>query len=357
MDQQNDPKVVLSQPAYQEPKARSLGLIIAIIATFLITGGAVFVWQQAANNAKQKQNEIVINQLQQQLTDLQNKIKNSENDTLVTREVTFKLVGSDIYQRPTSTYDIYLKNTKDNQKEYFTRIDQVSNQYVGGGDSMGIFNNGYLYIIRSFGGELTVAGRETYELWKYGLDKQGVKVFSADDKGWLSFRVSKKGNNIAVMADQLYFIDNKGNVKKSFQRTDIDSRYQKVDSPIGISLFNWLNESEIWLTGKKDFSTLAIYKISTDSWKITNYDLSKFDISRDAAINMSADKIASDNAPLKGGIDPQENISLILYDLNTNQSKEIAKTKGKGFAPAWINQNILEYNNPNGDGKLTYTIE
>ncbi|GEM_PF-4719775 len=63
MDQQKTPQINLSQPAYQKPQKNNLGIIIAIVATFLITGGAMFSWQQITIKKIQQENEKITNDL------------------------------------------------------------------------------------------------------------------------------------------------------------------------------------------------------------------------------------------------------------------------------------------------------
>jgi hypothetical protein len=49
-------------------------------------------------------------------------------------------------------------------------------------------------------------------------------------------------------------------------------------------------------------------------------------------------------------------VNLVVYDLKTKAQEQIATSITKKFEPKWIDENTLEYNNPNGTGRLTKQI-
>jgi len=87
MDQQN-PKTTLNQPSYEQMEKSNLtGIIIAIVATFLITGGTVFAWQTSVIKSNNVKNQESINQLRNQILSLQtlyNEINSNKEDDVIT---------------------------------------------------------------------------------------------------------------------------------------------------------------------------------------------------------------------------------------------------------------------------------
>ena len=129
MEQQNSPQINIGQPNYEESKKSYLGIIIAVIITLLISSGGVFAWQQMIIKNNEAKNQDVINQLQQQVAILQNKltefdkkIKTNENQNFTDPVYQIKELGIG-FQYP--------------QKEIFLRIwdsDNKKGQDIGNGN-------------------------------------------------------------------------------------------------------------------------------------------------------------------------------------------------------------------------------
>lgn len=251
--------------------------------------------------------------------------------------------------------DVYLKDPLSGiETFYITLSDIYSNHY-----HPAEYRNGNLYIISRTGGNF---GYETNlnwkdELWKYNSQKQGMKIFS--NQG-VDFRVSEDEKFIAIVGSgNLTFIGNNGNILKSFNKEQLKVQYE-------ISPIKW-SSSYFWMGDAGPVGILqSIKKINAINFQITDFDVSSLfasDSFNSFDLNATAEKIVFDNRPFMFDVDSEKQyeqsgakVSLTVYDLNTKVKQVIATSITKRFNPKWINNNTIEYDNPNGEGRITKQI-
>lgn len=258
--------------------------------------------------------------------------------------------------------DVYLKDPNTAQETLYITLSDVRGSYHDVE-----YHNGNVYILRRIGDPSIGAHFEgstyvsnpnwTDELWRYDQQKQGQKLYSV--KG-LDYRVSDDEKMINIVANEEFnLLDNSGSKIKTFQKSEV---LANPKSDWSFRFLAWGTNS-IWLDNTRGPITMGVAKIDTQTYSVTKYDLSGLEVGREFVINVDKEKVAFSNYPaMFGDGDLQEyqqsgeKVNLVVYDLKTKAQEQIATSITKGFDPKWIDENTLEYNNPDGTGRLTKQI-
>jgi hypothetical protein len=246
-------------------------------------------------------------------------------------------------------------------KQLFTLPSDFYNENIAGIDNSIEYKDGSLYIIRR------PSGSGANELWKYekkdsfGRTPEGIRLYSGEI---FKFRVSAKGKYIAVTTTsdkkQLIIIDRDGSVMKEYNTKDLGYLDER-EEPFWFGLWDWTaDEKEFWGTlGNKPISE-AVFRISSDSWGINKFDV-PFDQEWD--LNVDNKKIVYTDCPVIRDSDTSDSfrnsgtkVNLMVYDVAKGQNSTLETAVSKCFNPRWINGQVIEYNNPNGDGRISKII-
>ena len=251
--------------------------------------------------------------------------------------------------------DVYLQDPQTAQESFFITLTDIYQGHYHGTE----YHNGNLYIIRRTGGD---TGYETNpnwtdELWRYGQDKQGQKLYSV--RG-LDFRVSTDEKLITIITnDEFDLLDNSGAKIKTFPSNEVQINPDK--SPM-FGFLGW-GLNSIWLDNTFGPTLAGAVKIDTQNFKVTKYDLSGLKTGVEFAINPSKEELVLSDYPAIFDADTAKKfeqdktkVSLTVYNLQTKTQRLIATATAKKFAPKWLDQNTLEYNDPSGTGRLTKQI-
>jgi uncharacterized protein YxeA len=251
--------------------------------------------------------------------------------------------------------DIYLKNLKSGQETFFITLSDIYRNHYHNAE----YHNGNLYIIHRTGGDTGYQTNPNWtdELWRYNQQKQGQKLYSV--KG-LDFRVPDDEKMIAIITDKEFnLLNNTGSKIKTFQSNEV------IASPQSNPMFGFLawGSNAIWLDNTFGSSLAGIVKIDTSNYAVTKYDLSALPTGPEFTINVYKEKIVFSNYPAIFDVDSAQEyeqsgskVNLIVYDLKSKAQQTIATSITKKFDPKWLDENTLEYNNPNGTGRLTKQI-
>ena len=329
-------------------KKNRLKIIILSLLVILIFIGLIYI---SLNNSKQKKESgnLIDNNLQQD---------NQNIDPNINYEVRTEQNPDD-----RTKADIHLINPQTLQNFFYitlSNIDQRSNNAE--------YHNGNLYVVQGTTGRYVLQPDGTYktpdswkdELWKYDQQKNGTRIFSAKTGKGLGFMVSKDEKFIAVLNTngELIFIKNDGTILKDFGSISTGEA--------ALDLIEWAG-SDFWAIDIDNTATAKdIFKIDVTSFEITKFDVSDSQVpafSDYFALNPTKEIISFDNYPRSdgGGVGDEEllqkyasqkEIHLMLYNLKTKTEQQIAKSIGKAFGPKWLDENTLEYNNPNGPGRI-----
>lgn len=249
--------------------------------------------------------------------------------------------------------DIYLKNKKTNKELFFITYNDVYKNHYHNAE----FHNGNLYLILRPGGEdiYETNPKWTDELVRINLNKEIKKLFFVQG---LDFRVSSDEKRIVIIGqDKLTFMDFEGNQKKF-----ISSSLLTVGENIGYGFLAW-GDHDIWLDNAFGPTLHGIVKVDTNSYKITQYDLSGHNTGTEYSMNPQIQKLAFTNYPAIFDAEGQEifqtskkKITLTIYDIKNKTTQEVATSITKRFNPVWISDTTLEYDDPNSENRITKQI-
>ena len=256
-----------------------------------------------------------------------------------------------------SLTDVYLDTSTSTQKFFITLSDVDIQQYHAAE-----FVNGSLYIIRPTGGSegYKIYPNWTDELWKYGSNGVGKKIYSF--RG-IDFRVAPDMGDIGLIAgsypdEAVVLLDPNGKMLKMFSRSDLGLSV----TDFAVDPLSWGN-GNFWVTASEGRLLEQLISINSADFSISRIDVSSLNITDpEFAFDPQSRAFAfSDyDAPLDIqdlNNPPHQTASLYLYDLATGAKKKLLTASiTRGFYPAWLDPTTLEYNDPNGTGRLTMKI-
>jgi hypothetical protein len=278
-----------------------------------------------------------------------------KNKTISKNEqVNYSVVVKENSSDKTKT-DVFLKDPKTGQETFFITLSDIYRGHYHNTE----YHNGNLYIIHRTGGDSGYQTNPNWtdELWRYNQQKQGQKLYSV--RG-LDFRVSDDEKMIAIVTNEEFtLLNNSGGKIKTFQSSEV------VVNPQNSPMFGFLawGTNSIWIDNTFGPSLAGLVKIDTQTYSITKYDLSGLPAGPEFVINVCKEKIAFSNYPAMFDVDTVQEyersgakVNLVVYDLKSKTQQIIATSITKKFEPKWLDENTLEYNNPNGTGRITKQI-
>ena len=254
--------------------------------------------------------------------------------------------------------DIYVHNFETGEEFLFTSLENINREHY----HIGEYHHGNLYIINQIG-----SGEDWFnELWRF--DSQGNEKLLASEQG-LDFRVAPDESYIAVKynpsgmpaGEKISFIQSQGKVKKKFNAEDLGELGGYYVKPL-----RWSDaSSNFWAARHIGPKIYSFHKIESGSWSIINYNVSLLPIndSSECNLNSNTGRIAFSDHPAifdtvsaENFIASKQTVTLFVYDLNAQELQTISTSIAKRFAPKWINENTIEYNDPNSDGRIIYVL-
>ena len=255
--------------------------------------------------------------------------------------------------------DVLLRNAQTGTESLFLTMEQVYREHYHAAE----FNNQYLFIIKRIGDVNSVDGDWTDELWRYDRQGSGEKLFAG--KG-LDFRAAPDGQMIALQYAagfdlMMVFLKPPSEVVKEFDLSQLDENGAYYPSP---ETWN-AQSSQFWGAQRAGSKIMAYFRIDTDSWEVAKFDVSSLPIntSGECALNSDTGKLAFSDYPAifdadshQQFVDSQKPVNLFLFDLNSRVSQTIATSQAKEFKPAWLNDNTVEFDKPDGSGRTTFIL-
>lgn len=257
---------------------------------------------------------------------------------------------------------VFIKDkNKENEKQLFTVPSDFYGENVAGVENEADYKNGSLYIIRKMSDSVEK------ELWRYGKKDrlgsvpEGKKMYSGKI---FKFNVSPLGKYIAITTaakEKLIIIDAEGNILKEYDTKELGFLNSEM-FPLWFGLLDWTSdEKEFWGTlGNKPIPE-AIYRIS-----LSNLEISKFSVPFDQEWDLNTDskriiysdcpfmKDSSGSASFSGS---NTQVDLIVYDVIKDTHSILESANSKCFNPKWINNQVIEYDNPNGTERTSRIVE
>ncbi len=249
--------------------------------------------------------------------------------------------------------DIRVLNLTDGQESLFLTLENVDENHYHAAE----YHTDTLYIIRQWG-----SSEEGWmqELWKYDTDGSGVKIYASDS---IDFRVAPDQSLIAVVLrgsgdigeDQLIFLDPEGNQAEIFS-PEIGNLY--------LDLGKWSRDSRLfWGTYQAAYRPLHFYRVEIDTWQYTPYDLSGLSLEHEYALNPETGQLLYSDFPVFFEVTgyhrfliQQDPVTLYLYDFSEQSQRTISIIISKSFNPEWIDDEVIEYRDPNGLGRIRHDL-
>lgn len=256
--------------------------------------------------------------------------------------------------------DVYVQNMETKAMEFFATIPGVNENHYHSSE----YHNGNVYIIRRTGDVNTDNWQD--ELWKYDELRAGSMLYAI--KG-LDFRVSPNETSIAVsggddvVGEKLVILDAQGNPLQEYLGDQVLTGPE--DMPLMIGLVNWSwDGSALWLETSGP-SVACFTKVTVPSWQVDIYDLTGVPIGRaENELNPNTGKVVFSDLRMFFAVDQYdefkasgEAVTLYVYDLATENLQQIAVSEAEEFEPLWLDDSTIEYNDPDGEGRITSLVQ
>jgi hypothetical protein len=155
----------------------------------------------------------------------------------------------------------------------------------------------------------------------------------------------------------LAFIDKNAQVVREF---NFDPTGYYSGSPIQWSA----DGSQFWGDLQIEATPKTIYQVSVSDWSVKKFDVAPLNIGDEFELNANTGQIAYSDYPFlfevnsnQQFIDNGTKVHLFLYDLNTQALQTIATSIARLFSPKWLDNTIIQYNDPNGAARIEYKIK
>jgi len=250
--------------------------------------------------------------------------------------------------------DVYIKNIDTGDMEFFITLSDVYREHYHNAE----FNNGSLFIILRIGYDGYPDEDWADELWKYSDTGEGVKVYSSQG---IDFRVSPDGTMIGLETQgKLIFIDPSGIL---LQELLFPILFPEAEREI-LSLEKWSDDSStLWVCTKAGPSPLFFAKVMAGTWETTTYNILHLPIGDEYDLNPNTGILVFSDHPVFFEVYGAEEfaesgtpVKLFWYVFATQEQVEIASSVSKHFDPIWLDDVTIEYTNPGGEDRITYTL-
>jgi hypothetical protein len=261
--------------------------------------------------------------------------------------------------RETYTDNVYIKDERTDKEILLMKLNNIDYEI-----RFGEYHNGHLYIVKKFydydtnyqGGCKDLRN----ELWKYDLGGNKEKIFS---NRRINFRVDPKEkfitvNNLILDINTLetkFEMDAKALIHlKPFYKEHKDGESY---GDIELGLNQWSSDGKyFWGNLSYHFDLQQFFKVNTENWQVTKYDISSLPISpKEQILNPDVGKIFYSDMPIFVETDAIDKfkqsgkqVALYLYDFNSKKNKVIDKIAADkitydGLQLEWIDNHTIEY--------------
>lgn len=289
-------------------------------------------------------------------TQRENENENNEKNPIPRQfEKNVVIITKEVVEGENSLLDVYRLNTDTSEEiKLLTLNDAYLNHY----HHQESINNS-LYIVRRIIDDNSSESDWIDELWRYDSSGEGNKLFSAQG---LDFRVSPNEEHIAIVSNNtLFFINYDGEVLNGIEIKNL--QISNDESWIGPN--GWSTDSKyFWGNISMTVLNYSLYKVDVQTWEINKYDVSDLSYHNEYDFNPNTELFIYSDYPALLDIDDYNMfidnktvVNLHIYDFSTNAEKIIASSITKEFNPKWIDNKTVEFNNPNNDERIIYSLE
>ena len=190
-------------------------------------------------------------------------------------------------------------------------------------------------------------------------DGSGVNLYAV--KG-LDFRVAPGEAHIAVAgSDNVVILDAQGN----FQSEYLGPQLSAGNVEMMPGLMEWSSDgSVLWTRAGHGPVPQFLDRISVPGWQLTVYDLMGVPIRAEMDLNPDTGMLVFSDFPVffaqpmyEEFVATGDPVTLYTYSLDSKNLHSVAVSKAKEFDPVWLDASTIEYNDPDGEGRLTYSLQ
>ncbi len=268
----------------------------------------------------------------------------------------------------TSKIELVVKKVKDGVVELYTK-DESGEKLLKSIDSVytehfhySEVKNEKLFIIKRVGDTVNWSDWSD-ELWVFDnvANKDGKKLYSLQG---LSFSASENGEKVAVVSGKSIFMVNiAGETLKELSISKVFGIAEEDAESYNTYPEGWSADSKtFWIAGNPEGVYEKLVKIDSTDWSIKSIDVPKgkaeyqFNVLKELLVYSDIPNFFDEDS-LKDFQKSKKAVKLYIFNLSTNKTEEIATSVAKHFNPTWKDSSTLEYDNPEGTDRKTYSIK
>lgn len=170
------------------------------------------------------------------------------------------------------------------------------------------------------------------------------------DKKYLT--ATEKNSNLS--GQNLTLLNNEsGTVIKTFSLSNLNISNNEA----AIWTLAWSEQNKLWIRAQMGRQIISLIFFEEPNFSPQQYNLESENVTTcDFAFNAEreafvfSDFCPSDTIDLEDAVKNNTKTTLYLYDLKTQTKRIVAEAVAKEFSPVWINDQTVEYNDPNNNG-------
>lgn len=187
------------------------------------------------------------------------------------------------------------------------------------------------------------------------------------NSGVIEYKASPNGNYLAVQSTSeggmrlIRIYNGNGEEVKIYASQDLGNTSVENTAKTIPNLINWSDDSRsLWGVNTLGATIDSFFKIDTIMWNPFIFNVQDYPIQvQEYYLNTNNDKVVYSDYPITFDGDSSDefkdsgtDVHLFILNLMNNQQKEIATSKAKRFEPKWIDNDTVEYNDPENEERI-----
>ena len=189
----------------------------------------------------------------------------------------------------------------------------------------------------------------------------------------LDFRVASNEKTIALtggnvnskIGEQFIFLNDSGEEIKRYNVKDLLTGKESKDYIPMIGLLKWSDDSEnLWGVLAEGGWIETIFSINISNWEVKKYITGNLPLGLEFELNANRGLLLFSDYPVLLDVfseseydSSKKSVKLYIYDLDTQRQQTISTSITKRFNPKWLDDNTIEFDSPNGNGRQIYKID
>ena len=189
----------------------------------------------------------------------------------------------------------------------------------------------------------------------------------------LDFRVASNEKTIALtggnvnskIGEQFIFLNDSGEEIKRYNVKDLLTGKESKDYIPMIGLLKWSDDSEnLWGVLAEGGWIETIFSINISNWEVKKYITGNLPLGLEFELNANRGLLLFSDYPVLLDVfseseydSSKKSVKLYIYDLDAQRQQTISTSITKRFNPKWLDDNTIEFDSPNGNGRQIYKID